>query len=280
MQPEPNDLIGTSASPIDPLLGPLAPNGGPTPTHALLTGSPALDAAGASCAATDQRGSPRPYDADGDGALRCDIGAYEAADFDGDGVADLTDNCPLDANPGQLDADQDAVGDACDEDRDGDLVVNALDNCPTLANGEQTDADGDGVGDDCDNCVAVPNPRMPTGWIASHAWAVLTGGQRDDDLDGFGNKCDAKFPGSAGTVVGEDDMEQFKASVGQDRETEICGSLGVLSCAIFDLDEGSALNISPADIARFKQLLGSAPGPTCPACPLECEAGALRSCEP
>lgn len=35
--------IGTTASPIDPLLGPLADNGGPTLTHALLAGSPALD---------------------------------------------------------------------------------------------------------------------------------------------------------------------------------------------------------------------------------------------
>ena len=33
------NLIGTSASPIDPLLGPLADNGGPTQTHALLAGA-------------------------------------------------------------------------------------------------------------------------------------------------------------------------------------------------------------------------------------------------
>ncbi len=52
----------------DPLLGPLGDNGGPTPTHALLAGSPAIDA-GAGCPATDQRGAPRS------GA--CDIGAYE-----------------------------------------------------------------------------------------------------------------------------------------------------------------------------------------------------------
>src|SRR5207253_7100562 len=36
--------IGTGASPIDPLLGLLADNGGPTKTHALFTGSPAIDA--------------------------------------------------------------------------------------------------------------------------------------------------------------------------------------------------------------------------------------------
>ncbi|MCC3650618.1 CSLREA domain-containing protein [Streptomyces sp. S07_1.15] len=52
------------------LVGPLADNGGPTDTRALLPGSPALDAA-AHCPATDQRGVPRPQGA------ACDIGAYE-----------------------------------------------------------------------------------------------------------------------------------------------------------------------------------------------------------
>src|SRR5262249_34515774 len=44
---------------LDPKLGPLASNGGPTMTHALLAGSPALDAGGG-CSATDQRGTARP----------------------------------------------------------------------------------------------------------------------------------------------------------------------------------------------------------------------------
>src|SRR6185295_16971539 len=38
------NLIGTSGSPIDALLGPLANNGGSTLTHALLPGSPAIEA--------------------------------------------------------------------------------------------------------------------------------------------------------------------------------------------------------------------------------------------
>ena len=41
-----DSLMGTPASPIDPLLGPLADHGGLTKTHALLPGSPALDAGG------------------------------------------------------------------------------------------------------------------------------------------------------------------------------------------------------------------------------------------
>ncbi len=57
----------------NPLLGPLALNPpGSTETHALLAGSPAIDAGdNAGCPATDQRGVPRPQGA------KCDIGAYE-----------------------------------------------------------------------------------------------------------------------------------------------------------------------------------------------------------
>jgi CSLREA domain-containing protein len=56
----------------NPLLGPLANNGGPTPTHALLLGSPAFDAGpNTGCPATDQRGITRPQ------GIRCDIGAFE-----------------------------------------------------------------------------------------------------------------------------------------------------------------------------------------------------------
>ena len=62
------DLAG-----VDPLLGPLTDNGGPTETQALLAGSPAIDAGGSSCPAVDQRGVVRPQGA------ACDIGAYEYA---------------------------------------------------------------------------------------------------------------------------------------------------------------------------------------------------------
>lgn len=65
----------------DPKLGPLADNGGPTLSQALLPGSPALDAGNAS--GTDQRGVPRPFDLKGipkaPGGNAADIGAYEEA---------------------------------------------------------------------------------------------------------------------------------------------------------------------------------------------------------
>jgi len=63
--------------PVDPLLAPLANNGGLTQTHALFVGSPAIDAASnTDCAAApinnlDQRGVSRPVGAN------CDIGAFE-----------------------------------------------------------------------------------------------------------------------------------------------------------------------------------------------------------
>ncbi|MBE7553802.1 MAG: hypothetical protein HS126_22275 [Anaerolineales bacterium] len=65
----------------DPNLGPLQNNGGATLTHALLPGSPAIDAGDATtCLSTDQRGVVRPIDGNGDNTAVCDIGAFEAPD--------------------------------------------------------------------------------------------------------------------------------------------------------------------------------------------------------
>jgi hypothetical protein len=77
------DQLGTPELPIDPMLDALQDNGGPTFTHALLPGSPAIDGgnpdgctdASGEPLASDQRGEPR---AQGAGAEPvCDIGAYE-----------------------------------------------------------------------------------------------------------------------------------------------------------------------------------------------------------
>jgi hypothetical protein len=78
-----HDLVGSLASPTNALLGPLRDNGGPTFTHALKPGSPAIDKGSSNGLLTDQRGAPRPFDfafipnaAAGDGS---DIGAFELA---------------------------------------------------------------------------------------------------------------------------------------------------------------------------------------------------------
>ena len=66
------NIIGDFFDPIDPLLGELADNGGPTQTHSLLIGSPAIDS-GNNVSTIDQRGEIRP-NVGGNGA---DIGAVE-----------------------------------------------------------------------------------------------------------------------------------------------------------------------------------------------------------
>ncbi len=75
------DQVGTTAAPINPLIGPLEMNGGFTATHALLWGSPGIDQGNSFGIHTDQRGHHRPHDyahipnaPGGDGS---DIGAFE-----------------------------------------------------------------------------------------------------------------------------------------------------------------------------------------------------------
>ncbi len=58
----------------------LANNGGPTRTHALVGGSPAIDiVTDGTCPPPfrDQRGAERPLDGNGGGGVACDIGSYE-----------------------------------------------------------------------------------------------------------------------------------------------------------------------------------------------------------
>jgi CSLREA domain-containing protein len=83
--------VNGAYSAADPLLGLLRDNGGHGPTHALLAGSPAIDAGVSEvCEAsltTDQRGAKRSIGP-------CDMGAYERApcgDVNGDGSIDVID---------------------------------------------------------------------------------------------------------------------------------------------------------------------------------------------
>ena len=74
--PETHTIFG-----LDPLLGPLQNNGGPTPTMALLPGSPAIDHGTNFGLLPDQRGRTRPFDLAGipnvSGGDGTDIGAFE-----------------------------------------------------------------------------------------------------------------------------------------------------------------------------------------------------------
>ena len=83
-----NDIVGSNATPLNPMLGPLANNGGFTQTMGLLSGSPALDRGSATNSpsgapiSNDQRGLPRPFDLvavqNAPGGNGSDIGAFEA----------------------------------------------------------------------------------------------------------------------------------------------------------------------------------------------------------
>jgi hypothetical protein len=80
----------------------------------------------------------------------CEVTAtFVLSDQDNDGVPDISDNCPVLANPDQADWDGDGQGDACDEDDDGDTVADADDQCPETALGSVVDGTGCSIAQLC-----------------------------------------------------------------------------------------------------------------------------------
>jgi len=151
-------------------------------------------------------------------------------DRDGDGVLDGYDNCPIEPNSDQHDADDDGRGDACDTDRDNDAVVDEGDNCPDDRNTSQDDLDVDGLGDVCDpdieddgvlnaadNCPNHYNPAQEnadgdafgdscdpdpedsdndgTSNLVDNCPSIFNPAQQDDDGDGVGTACDPDIDG-------------------------------------------------------------------------------------
>lgn len=106
-------------------------------------------------------------------------GAATLVDADRDGIADANDNCPAVANPGQLNSDNDPLGDACDNDDDNDGVADSND-AFSVNPAESIDSDGDGIGNNSD-----PTPYgASTGSAAvnlQYTWSSLDTGPNAKD---------------------------------------------------------------------------------------------------
>ena len=136
--------------------------------------------------------------------------AVGAGDFNGDGKPDVVvgyvgadkglffydvnntaDNCPNIINPDQGDADNDGLGDACndDQDSDGDEWIDALDKCVNLPNADnQTDTDSNGLGDACNDHEDADGDEWADELDNCPGQANVS--QADFDSDNTGDACD------------------------------------------------------------------------------------------
>jgi hypothetical protein len=135
------------------------------------------------------------------------------------------------------------------------------------------DADLDDVLDVFDSCTYVSNAP-----VAPLAFQTTTGGQLDDDADGFGNQCDGDY-NNAGAAVDSTDVGLFKAAFGKKRSTSLCNPGGSSPCDRYDHNNATAA-IDSADFTVFKTLFGKTKKSDgdvmdrCPSCPLPCSGDA------
>lgn len=107
-------------------------------------------------------------------------------DADDDAIGDLCDNCPALPSCNQSDLDLDGLGDVCDPDEDDDGVFNAADNCAEVPNASQSDIDHDGLGDACDADRDDDGVQNAT----DNCPEATNGSQTDSDSDRVGDACD------------------------------------------------------------------------------------------
>ncbi len=172
-------------------------------------------------------------DTDNDGKANCLEG-----DIDGDGIADLLDNCPSEFNPGQADADLDNFGDACDLDDDNDQASDA-DDCEPYDAGVYPGAEElcDGKDNNCDKLVDEGFDDTDT-----DGWKDCL--DTDDDNDGVIDDADCApldpmvFPGSPEQCDGFDNdcdftVDEFFPDTDED---------GAADCVDEDKDGDEVLN--------------------------------------
>ncbi len=183
-------------------------------------------------------------------------------DSDGDGISDITDNCPLVANTSQTNTDGDPLGDACDPDDDNDGVADASDVFPLNAS-ESVDTDGDGIGnnadtDDDNDGVADASDAFPfdaSESVDTDGDGIGDNADPDDDNDGVADASDA-FPFDASESVDTDgdgignNADTDDDNDGQsDADESTCGSnpLDASSRSVDNDGDGSPDCVDPDD---------------------------------